>query len=146
MAIANVLTATASVVVRATAERCFDAWLDPKIAARFLHAGANDTATFENDPREGGAFRLTMHGPQSNYEHEGRYVLIERPRRLVFTWVSVATQERLSLVTVTFTDVAGGVRVDVLHEGLPDQESAAAHLGGWTDVLGNLGELLEQEA
>ena len=143
MAIAEVLRATASVTIRVSPERCFDAWLDPAIAAQFLTGRAEMTATFENEPVEGGAYRLTMRDARGVYEHEGRYVLIQRPRRLVFTWVSLGTQERLSLVTVEFTPTAEGVRVDLLHEGVPDDVAATEHTAGWAVVMTKLKLSLE---
>ena len=143
MAIAEVLRVTASITIRTGIERCFDAWLDPAIAGRFMTGRTEMTATLVNDPIEGGAFRLTMQDDRGVYEHEGRYVLIERPRRLVFTWVSLGTQERLSLVTVDFTPTAEGVRVDLLHEGVPDDVAAVEHGHGWAVVMTKLKLSLE---
>ena len=134
--------ATASVVVSASPERAFDAWLDPKIAARFLIAGENDTSDVAIDPREGGAFEVVMHAPGRQIRHHGRYVVIDRPRTLVFTWISAGTEHQLSLVTVTFTPVAGGVRVDLLHEGLPGDRGAAAHERGWASIFAKLADVL----
>jgi len=138
MASPSLQVARAGVTIRATPERAFDAWLDPKLAVQFLGAGGSEVSTFENDPREGGAFRLVMSFPDRHVPHEGRYVLIDRPRRLIFTWVSAGTDERLSLVTVTFTSVPEGVRVDLVHEGLPDAERAANHTYGWGTILAQL--------
>lgn len=139
MAIAEVLRAAVSVTIRTTPERAFDAWLDPAIAARFLAGTDCDGSLFTNDPVEGGAFRVLMSGQAGKlHDHEGRYVVIDRPNRLIFTWVSVGTGERLSLVTVTFTAVAGGVRLDLLHEGLPSEAMIAAHAEGWTEILEKL--------
>ena len=144
MAIAEVLRATAGVTIRTTPERAFDAWLDPAIAVQFMCAGESDTATFENDPVEAGAYRLVMSGPSgANWEHVGRYVRIDRPRQLVFTWVSLGTQERLSLVTVTFTPVGDGVRVDLIHEGLPDDQAVREHAQGWAEILADQKTLQE---
>jgi uncharacterized protein YndB with AHSA1/START domain len=143
MAIAEVLRATASVTIKASPERCFDAWLDPVIAGQFMTGRTEMTATMVNEPVEGGAFRLTMRDARGAYEHEGRYVLIERPRRLVFTWVSLGTQERLSLVTVTFTPGADGVRIDLVHEGVPDDVAAREHAQGWAEIMTKLKLRLE---
>jgi uncharacterized protein YndB with AHSA1/START domain len=146
MAIAEILRATASVTIRATAERVFDAWLDPAIASRFLNGANAMPSEFSNDPVEGGAFRIVMPGENGErHEHEGRYVLIERPHRLIFTWVSVGTGERLSLVTVTLKQTSDGVRVDLVHEGLPDDRQAANHARGWTFILNTLAAQLGQE-
>lgn len=141
MARPSMQRATASVVIRTTPEAAFDAWLDPQQAARFLAPNTMTVGAFENDPREGGAFRLVMTAGTERIEHEGRYVLIDRPHRLIFTWVSAGTDHRLSLVTVAFTPVEGGVRVDLEHEGIPDQERAGRHERGWATILDKLANL-----
>jgi uncharacterized protein YndB with AHSA1/START domain len=133
--------ATATVTIRTTPEAAFDAWLDPRQAVRFLAADPTKVGKLTNDPREGGAFRLVMQGAGERYEHTGRYVVIDRPRRLVFTWISTATDHRLSLVTIVFTPVNGGVRIDLEHEGIPDAERASRHEAGWASILRKLATL-----
>jgi uncharacterized protein YndB with AHSA1/START domain len=131
----------ATVMIHTTPEAAFDAWLDPRQAARFLAANTTTVGEFVNDPREGGAFRLVMQGAGECFEHTGRYVVIDRPRRLVFTWISAGTDHRLSLVTVVFTPVGAGVRIDLEHEGIPDAERASQHEGGWASILRKLATL-----
>jgi uncharacterized protein YndB with AHSA1/START domain len=139
MAAPSLYRATAAITIRTTPEAAFDAWLDPRQAARFLAAHTMTVGEFTNDPREGGGFRLVMQGAGDRFEHSGRYVVIERPRRLVFTWISTATDHRLSLVTVVFTPADGGVRIDLEHEGIPDAERAFRHERGWGSILRKLG-------
>ena len=134
--------AGASVEIAATPEAAFDAWLDPAMAARFMGAGEMTVPELAMDPREGGAFRLVMERGEVRLVHTGRYVLIERPRRLVFTWISPGTDERLSLVTVSFTPTARGVRITVEHEGLPDAERAGRHDHGWGTILAKFASLI----
>jgi uncharacterized protein YndB with AHSA1/START domain len=141
MAEHSLYRATATVTIRTTPEAAFDAWLDPRQAARFLAANPTTVGELTNDPREGGAFRLIMQGAGDRYEHTGRYVVIDRPRRLVFTWISAATDHRLSLVTIVFTPTDGGVRIDLEHEGIPDAERASRHEGGWASILCKLATL-----
>jgi uncharacterized protein YndB with AHSA1/START domain len=142
MAEAIPLRATATIVVRAAPEKVFDAWLDPAKAANFLAAGDTVARDVTIDAREGGAFRVVMQRRDIGIEHHGRYVLIDRPRRLIFTWLSSGTDWRLSLVTVTFTAVEGGVRVDIEHEGLPNAGQAGRHQQGWSSILRKLADYL----
>jgi uncharacterized protein YndB with AHSA1/START domain len=138
MAAPSLYRATAAITIRTTPEAAFDAWLDPRQAARFLAPHPTTVGEFTNDPREGGAFRLVMEGAGERFEHSGRYVVIERPQRLVFTWISAGTDHRLSLVTLVFTPSSGGVRIDLEHEGIPDAERALRHERGWGSILGKL--------
>ena len=141
MAMPSLHRVTATVMIHTTPDAAFDAWLDPRQAVRFLAANTTTVGEFVNDPREGGAFRLVMQGAGERFEHTGRYVVIDRPRRLVFTWVSAGTDHRLSLVTIHFTPVDGGVRIDLEHEGIPDAERAKRHEGGWASILRKLATL-----
>src|SRR5579863_2549147 len=142
MAEATPYRASAEIEIAAAPEAVFDAWLDPGMAARFLAAGETHVGEIAIDAREGGAFRIVMRRPDdTRVDHHGRYVVIDRPRRLVFTWMSAATEQRLSLVEVTFTPTASGVRVRIDHEGLPDAERAGQHQGGWASILAKLAHL-----
>ena len=85
-----------------------------------------------------------MQGAGERFEHSGRYVVIERPLRLVFTWISAGTDHRLSLVTVVFTPCDGGVRIDLEHEGIPDAERALRHERGWDSILRRLATCTER--
>ena len=77
--------------VKVPREKVFDAWLTADRMARFLCAGDTHVASEEVDPRVGGAFRIIMANAQGSYDHRGRYLEIERPARLRFTWTSTAT-------------------------------------------------------
>ena len=147
MTVHSLQRARVSLTIRTTPERAFDAWLDPALARQFMAGGADQrVAVFETDPREGGAFRVDMTDGQRTLVHEGQYVVIDRPNRLVFTWISAGTDLRLSLVSITFTAVAGGVRLDLEHEGIPDDARAAGHVRGWTAILTKLQSLQEARA
>ena len=117
-------------------ERAFDAWLRED-DLRVWMAPLGDV---ELDPRVGGRFRIVMHrddregGP---IEHVGEYRELDRPRRLVFTWISPYTDGE-SLVTVELSPLGEGTRIVLTHEGLPDA-ALDGHAGGWETFLDRLG-------
>ena len=85
--------------IEASAERLFDAWLEPASLAAWLHPGGIACSTARVDAREGGAFEI-LEGP--TLLHSGVYRVIERPQRLVFTWTSPASPQSESLVSIEF--------------------------------------------
>src|SRR2546428_5863 len=77
----------------------FAAWLDPASLARFMGTseGAEVTAL---DPKVGGKFRIVMRHRGGDVEHWGEYLAIDRPSFLSFTWLSVNTERRPTMVSV----------------------------------------------
>ena len=141
--------ASVTVVVRreiaASPAELFDAWLDPQALAIWMRPAGIQRTTAKTDARVGGRYEILMEGDQTTYPHHGVYRLIERPRRLVFTWNSEATDGRESLVTVDFLPQGASTEVVVTHERLP-QGSGESQTEGWTSALARLAERGTSEA
>ncbi len=80
-----------------------------------------------------------MNSDTECYPHTGEYRVIDRPRRLVFTWHSRGTEQKETLVTVDFVPLHGATEVVVTHERLSD-DARPAHTNGWTSALDHLGD------
>ncbi|CAG0993460.1 hypothetical protein BURK1_02396 [Burkholderiales bacterium] len=124
--------------IAASAEAIFDAWLDPKALAVWMRPGTAAPTTATVDARVGGRYEIVMHTASGPVAHRGAYTLVDRPRRLAFTWNSPHAGDRNSLVTVDFLPRAGATEVVVTHEHLPDAVAAGKHRAGWTEVLEQL--------
>lgn len=122
----------------AAPEAVFDAWTDVESLRRWMCPGGTRVSAAELDPRVGGRFRIVMSDEASDYEHLGEYLEIERPRRLVFTWRSPATEDRETRVTVMLRPSGEGTELELLHERLPDEGSARRHHEGWADIAEKL--------
>lgn len=88
------------------------------------------------DARPGGEFAVEIAG----YAVRGRYLEVQRPRRVVVTWGFAGNPDLppgSSTVTFTLTPVPGGTRVDLVHSGLPDAD-LEGHADGWTHFLPRL--------
>lgn len=139
MSAADEFTVTVRREIAAPAETLYDAWLDAEQLGAWMRPRVISETRAETDPREGGEFRIVMVRDGSDLVHRGTYREIDRPRRLVFTWSSPATDHRDSVVTVTFEPLASGsTMVEIQQVGLPDEESRAGHTEGWSDALAGL--------
>ncbi len=128
--------------IAASAEDLFDAWLDPESLTQWMIPPDITHIVPKVNATVGGTFEIVMHhtslGP---VPHRGVYKVIDRPRRLVFTWSSPATHDLETLVTVEFR--AGQPRtteIIITQEGLPDAEAEQKHTRGWTGILNVLRE------
>ncbi|HTU64537.1 MAG TPA: SRPBCC domain-containing protein [Steroidobacteraceae bacterium] len=133
----------AAVVVRRTiaapAEMLFDAFLDPMALSEWMRPGTIRSTLARVDARVGGRYEITMQGDNGPIPHSGEYRVIDRPKRLVFTWFSPHTAGADTLVTVDFIEVAKGTEVVVTHELLPES-ARPSHSKGWEGGLAHLDE------
>jgi uncharacterized protein YndB with AHSA1/START domain len=136
---------TVSRRIAASAERLFDAWLDPASLAVWMRRDGSEPTDVVADPRVGGSFAFTMNDPGGQFVHAGTYTVIDRPRALEFTWRSHATHQADSLVRVTFEPDGDATVVEVRHERLPDVEAVRKHTEGWTEILGSLARTLTEQ-
>lgn len=99
---------TVHVFATVPAERVFDAWLDPNIARLWMSRAvpgmpAFDVRRVEIDARVGGRFTFSDMRDDGEAVHWGTYKVIDRPRKLVFTWFTSEEEEQEDNSTVTLT-------------------------------------------
>jgi uncharacterized protein YndB with AHSA1/START domain len=130
----------------ASAERVFDAWLDPKTAGRWLFATATgQMVRVEIDARIGGQFIIVERRNGEDVEHRGEYLDIDRPRRLVFTFGVPKYSSETTRVSVDIVPRDTGCELTLTHEGvLPDYVERTS--AGWTEILGRLAANLAQSS
>ena len=130
----------------ASAERVFDAWLDPAIARRWLFGvdGGQNVRT-DIDARVGGQFTITDRRDGVDVEHRGTYLQIDRPRRLVFEFQVPMYSAQTTRVSIDIAALGDGCELTLVHEGVP-QDTIVRTQNGWSQMLKRLQGSLEAAA
>ena len=124
-------------------EPVFDAWIDPKVACRWLFTSPmSETNDTRMDARIGGEWSITDRRGGVDYAALGEYLEIDRPRRLVFSFgmpqfsplsckviVEIVADGDGCLLTLSQTDVAP--------DALKPLEA------GWSDMLDALSAIIQ---
>jgi uncharacterized protein YndB with AHSA1/START domain len=139
-----------SVLVRAThrfeasAERVYDAFLDPSQAGKFLFATpTGQIVRCEIDARVGGTFTIVDRRDEEDVAHTGKYLALERPRRIVFTLLVEKYSTEESMVTIDIALLAKGCELTLTHEmKSADSQARERAQEGWTAILDVAAELL----
>jgi len=131
--------------MRATAEQIFDLWTQPELMVRWMspYPGAVNCKA-SCDPHPGGAFSLFMSSEESNREVSGTYVEVDRPRKLVFTWIGPLTNNVDTLVTVEIHPRGHETDLVITHERLPTQAIIEGHTRGWGNILDHLADAVSK--
>lgn len=102
-------TILSSRVFAAPRERVYAAFADPRQLALWWGPKGFTNTIREFDPRPGGWWRFTMHGPDgADYPNESRFVAVEPPERVVF--VHEGTVHRFEM-TLTWTERGAGTEL-----------------------------------
>ncbi|MBS0199850.1 MAG: SRPBCC domain-containing protein [Proteobacteria bacterium] len=119
-------------------EKVFRAWTDAASISAWLTKGEYASA----DVRPGGLFYLEMRGMEKINPHYGRYLRVESPQLLEHTWVSEWTHGKETVVLIEIAERDGKTELTLTHDGLPTEEMAESHRGGWSGFLDELGPRL----
>ena len=131
-------------VLPAPPDVVYDEWLDPVGMAEWMCPRPARAVKILLEPSVGGTLRIDIEDGGSSLYVSGRYVELDRPRRLRFTWSCSdwADPTAQSVVTVTLeghgTDET---MMTIEHELLP-LERLDDHGNGWTAIAAQLGDAL----
>jgi uncharacterized protein YndB with AHSA1/START domain len=131
--------------LKAGAEQIFDLWTKPDLMIRWMSPFPGAVVCSATcDLRPGGAFSLVMSSADAVREVSGTYVEIDRPRKLVFTWIGPLTNNMDTLVTVELNPSGDETDLVLTHERLPTSAIIEGHTKGWGNILDHLAETVSE--
>jgi uncharacterized protein YndB with AHSA1/START domain len=128
--------------ISASAEQVFDVWIDSK---------SPGGPWFGSDriimnPVVDGVFYFAVKHEGRTWPHYGRFLRLDRPRLVEYTWVSEATKGVESVVAVSFESHGEETAITLRHSGVPDDEMGRQHKDGWAWILSALAERFASSA
>jgi uncharacterized protein YndB with AHSA1/START domain len=128
-------------------EEVFDAWTSEEVLRRWWHADPDwETPSAELDLRVGGQLRIVMRDPgaEADYGGSGEYMVVDRPHRLVFTWIWDDDRENPQLIELEFSERDGATTVVQTNSGITTEKGRDEHREGWGKCFDNLDRALER--
>jgi uncharacterized protein YndB with AHSA1/START domain len=141
--------------VNAPRPAVYQALLDPDAIARWRVPAGMTSQVHEFDPREGGAFRVSLtydepgragKSASRTDTYHGHFARLVPDRQVVEVFEFETADPALRGVmtmTTTLTDADGGTEVLVVHEGIPASVPPADNETGTRMALANLAALVE---
>jgi len=135
-------------VIKAKRARVFDAWTNADLMKQWFAPGELIARSASSDPKEGGAFTISMEGMMGGRFTKGvasgLYKQIIPDELLVLTWNYVGDyQPPETVITVSFKDGAGGTEIALTQEGFGDEQHRSGYEGGWHTQFEKLSKVVE---
>ena len=129
-------------------EQVFSAWLDPQMIGKWMFGPDlrdEEVVSLSLDARVGGSFSFVVRRQGENVDHIGKYIEIDQPGRLVFSWGIAGVSGDESRVVIDIVPLASGCELSLIHEMHAEWEDYAERVeAGWSLMLDVLGNNLQQ--
>ena len=126
----------------ASAERVFDAFLNPEQAKHFMFVMGEPLVRSEIDPIVGGKYTFVDRRDGEDVEHTGEFLDITRPQRLIFTLMVPKYGQDKDEVRIVIEPEDHGSSLTLTHETHGDDEVRRSVERGWNAVLDRLEETI----
>jgi len=125
----------------------FRAWTEPDTILRWFGPEGCQAVSAEVDLQVGGKYRFgTQISDGTILYITGTYQEIQRPSKLVFTWVwayeLTNPDEEIMLITVEFAPQGDSTLVVLTQEHLDDQQALQSHQEGWENCFERMEQLI----
>ena len=128
----------------ASDERVFDAWLDPTMIGQWMFGPSlreEEIVRLSVDAQVGGRFSFLVRRQGQEIDHVGKYLEIDRPRRLVFTWGIAGLSVDETDVTVDIEPLEVGCELTLTHRKVWS-DYAERTKAGWATMVDVLAKVL----
>ena len=139
-------------VIKAPAERIYQAWLDPDALAKWIPPHGFTGHVHQMDARVGGSYRMSFSTINRSWTQHfgGKYLELKANQKIVHTDKFEGSDPNFPAdvemkVTVTLKPVTGGTEVNIVQEHVPTGPAADGAPEGWGQSLDNLQRLVEAE-
>ncbi len=131
-------------VLPAPPDVVYDEWLDPDALSDWMCPRPARCLRVEMDAREGGSLRFDIEDGGTEFSVTGRFLVLDRPRLLSFTWhcTTWPDPDLESIVTVSFDRHGGQETMMTIDHTLLPHELGDQHRRGWEAIAEQLGAAL----
>lgn len=128
-------------IVNGPPDLVFDAWTKAELFQRWWVPKSMPMKLVgcEIDARAGGGYKLTFEFDGATMDFYGRYLEVDRPKRLV--WTNEEGEGDATITTVTFDETADGKTQIVYHDLYPSKEALEEGIGSTEGVPESLAQL-----
>lgn len=141
----NFIEVTVTQTFNLTSEKVFDAWLDIEQISKWMFGPTvrdEKIVSMKLEPNVGGTFSFKVSRNGEEINHVGRYLEIQRPNKLVFTWGIDNESEKESIVTITIASTTKGCELTLKHQLHPKWQNYTGQTKkGWEHMLNKLHDI-----
>jgi uncharacterized protein YndB with AHSA1/START domain len=124
------ITITLNRTIPASPAEVYDAWLDP--ATPGTPWARSECEKVLLDPKIDGLFYFKRVSPERvDFPHFGRFVVLDRAKKIEYTWMSPFTHGLESVVTVELEKKGDDTLLQLRHSNLTDDDMGQLHNPGW---------------
>jgi uncharacterized protein YndB with AHSA1/START domain len=132
---------------QASPERVYEAWTNPELLQKWWGPEGVTIPDLTLDVREGGSWITTFHSDKMGKRVvSGKYISLEPPGRLVFTWGWLDNGKRghETEVEIVLAKLNNGTKMTLTQKIFVETEHRDNHGFGWSSSFNKLDELLAQ--
>jgi uncharacterized protein YndB with AHSA1/START domain len=136
----------AQIELKAPPERVYAAWTRPELLQKWFGPRENGSLQVDHfDCSVGGSYDMLLtFADGDRIQLVGKYLELDPPRKIVFTWqwTDSATTSNETLVTVELIPSQSGTHLTLTHERFISAEVRDDHGPGWESLLSRLASIL----